>query len=120
MASSWIRSKFYVSSEKIKKRKVTKVITKRLRLSNAEWLVINDKLQESGLTFSKFALRAMLSKQIYAPIMRELLAELSRHGQNMNQIAAKLNSGQSLDRVGIEIIADDNDVLHKVYEALGK
>ena len=38
----------------------------------------------------------------------------------MNQIAAKLNSGQSLDRVGIEIIADDNDVLHKVYEALGK
>ena len=101
-----------MSSEKIKKRKVTKVITKRLRLSNAEWLVINDKLQESGLTFSKFALRAMLSKQIYAPIMRELLAELSRHGQNMNQIAAKLNSGQSLDRVGIEIIADDNDVLH--------
>ena len=109
-----------MSSEKTKKRKVTKVITKRLRLSNAEWLVINDKLQESGLTFSKFALRAMLSKQIYAPIRRELLAELSRHGQNINQIAATLNSGESLDRVGIEIIADDNDVLHKVYEALGK
>ena len=101
-----------MSSEKTKKRKVTKVITKRLGLSNAEWLVINDKLQESGLTFSKFALRAMLSKQIYAPIRRELLAELSRHGQNINQIAAKLNSGQSLDRVGIKIIADDNDVLH--------
>jgi len=62
-----------VSSEKIKKRKVTKVITKRLRLSNA-----------------------------------------------MNQIAAKLNSGQSLDRVGIKIIADDNKILHKIYEALGK
>lgn len=109
-----------MSSEKIKKRKVTKVITKRLRLSNAEWLVINNKLQESGLTFSKFALRAMLSKQIYAPIMRELLAELSRHGQNINQIATKLNSGQSLDRVGIEIIADDNKILHKIYETLGK
>lgn len=109
-----------MSSEKIKKRKVTKVITKRLRLSNAEWLVINDKLQESGLTFSKFTLRAMLSKQIYAPIIRELLIELSRQGQNMNQIAAKLNSGQSLDRVGIKIIADDNKILHKIYEALGK
>jgi len=109
-----------VSSENTKKRKVTKIITKRLRLSNTEWSAINDKLQESGLTFSKFALRAMLSKQIYAPIMRELLAELSRHGQNMNQIAAKLNSGQSLDRVGIEIIADDNKILHKIYETLGK
>ena len=62
----------------------------------------------------------MLSKQIYAPIMRELLAELSRHGQNMNQIAAKLNSGKSLDRVGIEIIADDNKILHEIYEILGK
>ena len=52
--------------------------------------------------------------------MRELLAELSRHGQNINQIATKLNSGQSLDRVGIKIIADDNKILHKIYEALGK
>ncbi|MBE9829194.1 hypothetical protein G6W45_05505 [Campylobacter concisus] len=109
-----------MSSEKTKKREVTKVITKRLRLSNTEWSVINGKLKESGLTFSKFALRAMLSKQIHAPIKRELLTELSRHGQNINQIATKLNSGESLDRVGIEIIADDNDVLHKVYEALGK
>ncbi len=55
-----------------------------------------------------------------AELRREFLAELSRHGQNINQIAAKLNSGESLDRVGIKIIADDNDVLHKVYEALGK
>jgi len=109
-----------MSSQKTKKRKVTKVITKRLRLSNEEWLVINNKLQESGLTFSKFALRAMLSKQIHAPIKRELLTELSRHGQNINQIATKLNSGQSLDRVGIEIIADDNKILHKIYEILGK
>ena len=82
--------------------------------------MINNKLQESGLTFSKFALRAMLSKQIYAPIIRELLIELSRQGQNINQIATKLNSGQSLDRVGIEIIADDNKILHKIYEILGK
>ena len=72
------------------------------------------------MTFSKFALSSMLSKKIKVPIERELLVELSRHGNNLNQVAAKLNSDESLDRVGLKIIADDNAVLRQIYEMLGK
>ena len=62
----------------------------------------------------------MLSKKIKVPIERELLVELSKHGSNINQVAAKLNSDESLDRVGLKIIADDNAVLRQIYKTLGK
>jgi len=103
-----------------KKRSVTKNIIKKLRLTDVEWSAIEKKLKETGMTFSKFALSSMLSKKIKAPIERELLVELSKHGSNINQVAAKLNSGESLDRVGLKIIADDNAVLRQIYETLGK
>ena len=103
-----------------KKRKITKTIIKRLRLTDVEWLAIEKKLKEIGMTFSKFALSSMLSKKIKAPIERELLVELSRHENNLNQVPAKLNSGESLDRVGLRIIAENNSILRRIYKRLGK
>ena len=102
-----------------KKRKITKNIIKKLRLTSAEWSAIEKKLKETGMTFSKFALSSMLSRRIRLPIERELLVELSRHGNNLNQVAAKLNSGESLDSVGLRILADTNTILRGIYEMLG-
>ena len=70
--------------------------------------------------FSKFALSSMLSRRIRLPIERELLAELAKQGNNLNQIAVKLNSGQSLDRVALRVLADSNAILCQIYEMLGK
>ena len=105
---------------KNKKREITKNIIKKLRLTDAEWSAIEKKLKETGMTFSKFALSSMLSRRIRLPIERELLVELSRHGNNLNQVAAKLNSGESLDSVGLRILADTNTILRRIYEMLGK
>jgi len=103
-----------------KKRKITKNIIKKLRLTSDEWLAIEKKLKETGMTFSKFALSSMLSRRIRLPIERELLAELAKQGNNLNQIAAKLNSSESLDGVGLRILADANTILRGIYERLGK
>lgn len=103
-----------------KKRSVTKNIIKKLRLTDAEWSAIEKKLKETGMTFSKFALSSMLSRRIRLPIERELLTELSKQGNNLNQIAAKLNSGKSLDRVAIRILTENNALLRRIYERLGK
>ena len=103
-----------------KKRKITKTIFKRLRLTPDEWSAIEKKLKETGMTFSKFALSSMLSRRIRLPIERELLTELSKQGNNLNQVAAKLNSGESLDRVGLRIIAENNSILRRIYKRLGK
>ena len=103
-----------------KKRSITKNIIKKLRLTDAEWLAIEKKLKETGITFSKFALSSMLSRRIRLPIERELLTELSKQGNNLNQIAARLNSGKSLDRVAIRILTENNALLRQIYEMLGK
>ena len=105
---------------KNKKREITKNIIKKLRLTDAEWSVIEKKLKETEMTFSKFALSSMLSRRIRLPIERELLAELSKQGNNLNQIAVKLNSGESLDRVALRVLADSNAILCQIYEMLGK
>ena len=105
---------------KNKKREITKNIIKRLRLTDVEWSAIEKKLKETGMTFSKFALSTMLSKKIKVPIERELLVELSKHGSNINQVAAKLNRDESLDRVAILILTENNVLLHRIYETLGK
>jgi len=115
--------KFYMRWKvdmKNKKREITKNIIKKLRLTDAEWSDIEKKLKETGMTFSKFALSSMLSRRIRLPIERELLAELAKQGNNLNQVAARLNRDESLDRVGLKIIADDNAVLRQIYETLGK
>lgn len=115
--------KFYMRWKvdmKNKKREITKNIIKKLRLTDAEWSAIEKKLKETGMTFSKFALSSMLSRRIRLPIERELLVELSRHGNNLNQIAVKLNSGKSMDRVALRVLADTNAILCQIYEMLGK
>ena len=115
--------KFYMRWKvdmKNKKREITKNIIKKLRLTDAEWSAIEKKLKETGMTFSKFALSSMLSRRIRLPIERELLVELSRHGNNLNQVAAKLNSDESLDRVALRILADANTILRRIYGRLGK
>ena len=103
-----------------KKRSVTKNIIKKLRLTDAEWSAIEKKLKETGMTFSKFALSSMLSRRIRLPIEMELLTELSKQGNNLNQVAARLNRGESLDRVGLRIIAENNSILRRIYKRLGK
>lgn len=113
----YMRWKVYMKN---KKREITKNIIKKLRLTDAEWSAIEKKLKETGMTFSKFALSSMLSRRIRLPIERELLTELSKQGNNLNQVAARLNRDESLDRVGLKIIADDNAVLRQIYEMLGK
>ena len=115
--------KFYMRWKvdmKNKKREITNNIIKKLRLTDAEWSAIEKKLKETGMTFSKFALSSMLSRRIRLPVERELLAELAKQGNNLNQVAARLNRDESLDRVGLKIIADDNAVLRQIYETLGK
>ena len=115
--------KFYMRWKldmKNKKREITKNIIKKLRLTDAEWSAIEKKLKETGMTFSKFALSSMLSRRIRLPIERELLAELAKQGNNLNQVAARLNRDESLDRVAILILTENNALLHRIYETLGK
>ncbi|HED6852211.1 TPA: plasmid mobilization relaxosome protein MobC [Campylobacter coli] len=87
-----------------------KTIIKTLRLEKNQWEQIEIKLKESELSFSSFALASMLGektiKRKQTPINRDFIAELSKWGNNLNQVAKHLNSNKGgLDRVGLEMLS---------------
>ena len=71
-----------------------KEIVKHIRYSPDEWARVEEKLQQSGRTFSEFVRLATFSVQVNPPqnierlnILRELNISLDRVGRNINQIA---------------------------------
>ena len=99
-----------------KKRTITKI----MRLTPEEWGKIQEKMDDGGgVNFTKYAVNSMLSRSLTkTPLTKELILELSRHGNNLNQIATRLNNGESLDRVGLSIISRSFEALRGIYALL--
>ena len=74
-----------------------KDIRKTLRFSQKEYEKINEELQNANITFSDFARSAILKKKIILPIEKDLLYELNKIGNNMNQIARAINSNEKIE-----------------------
>ena len=91
-----------------------------MRLTPEEWSKIQEKMDENGgVNFTKYAVNSMLSRSLTkTPLTKELILELSRQGNNLNQIATRLNKGESLDRVGLSIISRSFEALRGIYELL--
>ncbi len=88
-----------------------KTITKILRLSQTEWQTIQTQMQEKNLNFSQLVLNSLLhqnsqaikSKKQKAIVNKELIIELAKWGNNLNQIAKNLNTNKGVwDRLGLE------------------
>lgn len=88
-------------------KQAKKTITKRLRLSQDEWNLINAKLKETDLSFSNFALKSMIDKKIVvAKDHKILLFSLAKIGANLNQISKYCNTKKTIDRVVLKMIAE--------------
>lgn len=84
-----------------------KSIVKSIRLSKEQLEQINNKL--CGMTFSEFALLAMLNetpkKAKRLKENRALVIELAKWGNNLNQVAKHLNvEHRGVDRVALEML----------------
>ncbi len=80
-----------------------KQIIKSLRLSQKQWQTIQNQMQEKNLNFSQLVLNSLLhqnpqtptkSKKQKAIANKELVTELAKWGNNLNQIAKCLNTNQ--------------------------
>ena len=76
---------------------MVKDIRKTLRFSQKEYEKINQELQNANVTFSDFARSAILKKKIILPIEKDLLYELNKIGNNLNQIARAINSNEKIE-----------------------
>ena len=73
-----------------------KNIRKTLRFSEDEFAIIQEKLDLGNITFSNFARSAILKKKIKLPIEKELIYEINKIGNNLNQIARAVNKKDRL------------------------
>ena len=100
-----------------------KNVTKRLRLTQNEWEHIQKRMQDTQESFSSYALSCMLNtkrKKIESAINRDLVIELARWGNNLNQVSKHLNTKKGgLDRVGLEMLRRIEEHLHALRVANG-
>ena len=73
---------------------MAKEIRKTIRFTENEYALIQHELDKAHISFSTLARSVILRKRIKLPIERELLSELSRIGNNLNQIARSINQGE--------------------------
>lgn len=87
-----------------------------VHMNNAEYSQILEKADKAKLSVSEYLREIGIKGKIQMPdqnpmIRAELLTELSRQGQNYNQITKKINAGY-------QITSEDKNGLNKLYLTL--
>ena len=78
------------------------------RLTDDEFTKVKERVSESGTTQAEFIRRALFNKKIInTEGARTLIPELKRIGNNLNQLAARANSGQSIDNSALQGIESE-------------
>lgn len=118
------KSKLRDSQKNMEKLVTKKTITKILRLSQTEWQTIQTQMQEKNLNFSQLVLNSLLiqnsqtptkSKKQKAIVNKELIIELAKWGNNLNQIAKCLNTNKGVwDRLGLEQLIEISYQLEQI------
>ncbi|WP_367700207.1 plasmid mobilization protein [Helicobacter pylori] len=101
-----------------------KNITKHLRLNQTEWQTIQTQMQEKNLNFSQLVLNSLLTQNSQTPTKskkqkaianKELVIELAKWGNNLNQIAKCLNTNKGAwDRLGLEQLIEISYQLEQI------
>ncbi|GAA7422542.1 hypothetical protein MM0352_15140 [Helicobacter pylori] len=103
---------------------INKQIIKSLRLSKEQWQTIQTQMQEKNLNFSQLVLNSLLHQNSQTPIKskkqkaianKELVIELAKWGNNLNQIAKHLNTNKGVwDRLGLEQLIEISYQLEQI------
>ncbi|TPH98217.1 plasmid mobilization relaxosome protein MobC [Helicobacter pylori] len=103
---------------------INKQIIKSLRLSKEQWQTIQTQMQEKNLNFSQLVLNSLLiqnpqsqkkTKKQKAIANKELVIELAKWGNNLNQIAKHLNANKGAwDRLALEQLIEISNQLEQL------
>ncbi|WP_017283507.1 plasmid mobilization protein [Helicobacter pylori] len=101
-----------------------KQVIKSLRLSKEQWQTIQTQMQEKNLNFSQLVLNSLLHQNSQTPtkskkqkdiVNKELIIELAKWGNNLNQIAKYLNTNKGAwDRLALEQLIEISNQLEQL------
>lgn len=77
----------------------SKFIRKTLRFSSDEYAKVEVQLTTLGVNFTNFAKNAIINHKITIPIQMNLIYELNRIGNNLNQIAKSMHKMDSKHKI---------------------
>ena len=100
--------------------KRTRPFAYTFRVSEQEKNLIDGKVAKSGLTMREFVIRAIINKPVIV-IERggEILTELKRQGNNLNQAVRNNHYGLNTEREIKSCIADLKELYRKISVAAG-
>ena len=106
--------------EKKKKVKRTRPHTYSFRVSDEEKVVVERKVKASGLSRTDFLIKALCDKAILQiEDGNEILAELKRHGNNLNQAVKNNYFGYATERELLQAADECKKAYKKLSDALG-
>ena len=82
---------------------MSKNIRKTIRFSEEEYLKIEQILNEHKLTFTEFSRGAILKKKITTNLSKDLLFQVNKIGNNLNQITKKVHQNSDQKEILNEI-----------------
>ncbi len=94
---------------------MSKEVRKTLRFSAYEYDQIEVKLADHGLTFSEFARSAILRKKINSRITVDMVRQVQRVGNNLNQMVKLLHQGKG-DIPNIEVMKKLIEIQNQIKE----
>lgn len=95
-------------------RKRNRTLT--IRVTDDEWFAIMEQVAKAGMTVTDYLVTAATSKEIHiAEDTKPLLTELKRIGNNLNQIAMKINAGVFHSYNFQEVIHLQKDIYEELY-----
>jgi len=80
-----------------RKKYDSKMIRKTIRFSPDEFASVEKKIEDAGVDFTSWARSAILRKKLQTKLTHELLSEINRIGNNLNQIAKAVNIDNKKD-----------------------
>ena len=94
------------------------------RVTDAEYLDLQTEASKMGYTVTRFCREELLAKEplpapkISPEIAREIATNLSRYGNNLNQIARKLNTGDDMDTESLEALKSIRAGMVEIWKIL--
>ena len=79
----------------------SRFIRKTLRFSSDEYAQIEAQLTTLGVNFTNFAKHAIINHKITIPIQMDLIYELNRIGNNLNQIAKSMHTMDNKHKIPV-------------------
>lgn len=87
-----------------------------IRLSEEEFAQVKAQVEKSGLKQQDYLIRAITEKTIYnTDGLKDLVPEIKRVGNNLNQLSRKANEGRV---VGVEQLEQTQKELSEVWQSL--